>query len=304
MNTIKINSVNEFKVDESMASSPFRYESGSNIRRQLLRTGISAAALMNDPVNTAILGAANRLQCSTEYQVTDLLNGMGMKCKYSDVRNRMFQMAGTGLLDHYRYDTDGHAYTHSFFTIGTSGRVFMRSLGKTAAELPYDAEGESAKVLKLLSANQYLTKAGVSAADFETAVKIHVRGDTYRAFRPQAVFTSAEGATIFIECIRREPNWQTALAKKFMRADAALSSGKPMNIPVSSPVMLFIAEDSAHCREIMELIGREKFAFHMLFTADDLVYNHPQLCLYELTGGFMGLFRGIAAQLRERKSGV
>lgn len=290
MNIIRITSVNDFKPDESLPDSPFRCQNGNTVRKQELETGVSASVLMKDPVNTAILGTVSKLHCATEYQTADALNGLGAVCRYPDIRNRMFRMAGTGLLDHYRYNSEGHTSSHSFFCVGEMGYRILEAHGKRPDVNPYQPAGEPVRIMKLLAVNQFLTKTGIPADTVRVGVKIRAPGNTLRAFRSYASAVR-DGRTLFLEGVRLENNWETSLTQKLARVQSVLSDPSALSVPVINPCMVLIGEDAGHCRQIMNLLSRERFSFGLLYTSDDLVYSNPDNCLFELAGGLRNRFR-------------
>ena len=287
MNITRITSVNEFRPDESLPDSPFRCQNGNTVRKQELETGVSAACLLKDPVNTAILGTVNKLLCATEYQTADALNVLGAVCSYPDIRNRMFRMAGTGLLDHYRYNSEGHTSPHSFFCMGETGYRILKAHGKKTVVNPYQPDAEPVRIMKLLAANQFLTKTGIPADTVRVGEKVRIPGDSLRAFRAHAAAVR-DGRTLFLEGVRLEHNWEASLMKKLARVQSVLSD-PPAS--VTDPCMILIGEDTDHCRQIMNLLARERFSFGLLYTSDDLVYSNPDNCLFELAGGLRNRFR-------------
>ena len=281
MNITRLAAIRDFIPDESQPASPFRYHQDNNIRKQTLETGISAVDLMSDPVNTAVLGTVNKLLCATEYHTADALTAMGVACKYSDIRNRMFRMAGTGLLDHFQYNCEGHTYPHSFFCVGEMGCKVLASYGRKADENPYLPTGEPVRIMRLLAVNQFLTKTHFPVDTVQIGVKVGIPGNAYCTFRPQAV-AEQDGKTLFLEGVRRENNWGQNLLKKLARVEAVVNNASGTRFSMHNPCMVLIGEDTIHCREIMNQLAGEDFPFGLLYTADDLVFRSPDSCLFEV----------------------
>ena len=290
MNINRISAVNDFRIDETLPASPFRCQTGTTISRQALQTGSSAISLMSDSVNAAVLGTVNRLLCATEYQISDALTGMGVDCRYSDIRNRMFRMAGAGLLEHYQYRCDCHTYTHSFFCLGDAGRKYIRSYGRRLFDNPYQPTEDPARILKLLAVNQFLTKTRYPVDKARIGVKIQAEDSNTCAFRPQAILEK-DGRSLFLEGVRREKNWADGLLTKLERAESVLREKAKIHFPVHNPCMILIGEDTAHSREMMQMLEKKRYSFGLWYTSDDMVYCNPGNCLYEITGGFRSRIR-------------
>lgn len=269
----------QLTIEKNLPASPFRYQENLIFTRQSMENAYSAAALLNDTFNVAILGCVHKMLCATEYQVTDALLGMGIPCRYADVRARMLKMQGAFLLEQYVYSCDGHAYSHNVFCLSRGAEAFMPN----AHANPYRPSTDNARLLKLLAANQFLTKFGIPLDTVKVGMKIQrTDGGAYDAFRPQAIFEN-EGRTIFVEGVRREPDFADELKKKLARADSVCKNKAKANLHVENPYMLLVAEDTAHCQEIMHLLERERYSFRLWYTADDLVYKRPEHCLYEIS---------------------
>lgn len=232
----------------------------------------------------AILNILRAFLSATSYQVADILNGIGGNITYPDCAKLLNCLADASLVDRMKFSNSVFpGRTVYFFKLSKRGGALLYSKGFKTKLLDYTQDMPDVCYLRFLSVNQFISKKLNNATIIErvkVAKALFVESDprTY-IVRPQAIYQS-DDATYLLESVRTKPGWEEELRKKLARYEGIINHKGVKSERIVCPKVVIIAESTVHMEKIMHETCNS--SLDLIYTSDDLVYNKPNECLYEI----------------------
>lgn len=269
---------------EDLTLSPFANYDGEYIEEE---KRYPAPASITE-FDAALLRAINKSLITTQALLLVQLKNSGIYAETSMLKYHLRKLTAGQFLMAYRFKSpDGSHSSYLIIKLGWRGAGYLKGQGIHVNKTSYLAtiSSDAMACKKLLSVAQLAIRANLSMDKMEFAQPVFVpsRDSSQKAtkiFRPQCVLQDHD-RTIFLEAIRKGTDWQEWMEEKLTRMEAVCKA-RQANIPIHNPAVVLIAESSDHMHQIAKRIQNNKYPFEVFLTADPLVYERPQDCLYIL----------------------
>lgn len=238
-------------------------------------------------LDSALLAAVNKTLITTSALLKVQLENSGIHTEMPTLKYRLKRLTAAEFLIAYRFRTNnGGKSSNLIYRLGWRGAGYLKAQGIHANKTSYLAtiSSDPMSCKKILSAAQMAVRSNLPMGKMEFAQPVFVPSrdpsqKSTKIFRPQCVLQGLD-RTIFFEAVRKGADWQEWMEEKLTRMEAVCKE-RQANIPIHNPAVVLIAESSDHMRQIAKCIQHnKKYPFEVLLTADPLVYERPQDCLY------------------------
>lgn len=291
MNTIMISKAKNFPVIPEKKSPFAIYQNEQLVKMEDFNC--QTISLVKNDLDLLIIVTINRLLVTTSAILSEMLISLGADVSQKELQKHLKILAASEFLDAYRFESNSgkERAANKVYMLGWRGAGLLKNKKIKPRLCGYLKEASSDQIKKILSASQYIVKAAVDPNDFkmcETIFSVSKNATTQsKIFRPQAMI-KMKNDTIFIEAVRRTADWRKNLIGKMERI-AKVSQCKNTNIEFikSNSTLLLIGEDSAHTKQIMQLVEATYLCFpvKVAYTSDTLTYSKKD-CVYSIKPNF------------------
>lgn len=275
--------------------SPFSYFPDERLNILHPRTGTARMPLVLTELDKQLLEMIDQSLVATSNLLHRHMVKQGSTASIHDVRSSLDRLSKHQYLTKMEFITPDRCSLVKIYTLGRYGREYIFSLGRKPRQARYLNTLDSLHCKKLLSAYQFLIgqNSFADARAIEMAPRIQELTEPGHhsdcVFRPQAMVHTADGKTLFILSVRKEPRYLTELTEKLNRMEQTLEPRRrsKLNVQLEKEVeVVLICETAEHMEIIAEGFrdGSLTFDFPVCLTSDQQSYSAPGSCMLRYEG--------------------
>lgn len=232
----------------------------------------------------AILRIVSDLRYATSIQIYNMLKIKGLDVERTKVQTVIKKLKNKSFLKQIGFYNGTVTETQTVlkaYSLGYHGVGIFRLRNEETKLQGYISQMPTRNIKKVLATNQLLISIfSVMKISFESLICV-VYPDIKDAIIRTSSVINCNDSTYFVECVRRDENWDTVLKERITRYKKVIDNDKKLNITVNTePVVIFLAEDYEHMKEVKNLIGCN-LGFKYMFTYDTILLEDINLAFFK-----------------------